>query len=144
MRKVGHYEGEMTWVQGLEKTECVYLILFDKIGSYIGSTGNIIKRFRFYIRDLLLNKYNNKRLQAAFNATSSFDVYELEKITHKNRRTVREQFYIDLFHPELNIKTAGLHYEKERFCFEIANLLTSHNSCDKCPHCGKPLNIEIK
>lgn len=142
MRLVGYFkEGKMSWLQKPDESLCVYLMSFRGIGKYIGSTYNLCKRFKQHVNSLVKNTCQNKRLQTAFNASLSFEVYELEKIASGVGRTLREQFYIDLLKPELNIAPAGIQYESKEYVSELAKLFARHVSC---PHCGKPIRVTLE
>lgn len=124
MEKIGSFKnGVMQWKYKPERAKRVYLISFAQAGIYIGSTIDIYKRFKNFVRGLTRNNYPNWKLQAAFNSSPTFEVYELEKVNPNDRRTIREQFFIDILRPELNICPAGLHYDNKRFARELSELL---------------------
>ena len=145
MEKIGYYQDhKMIWTcETLDKTDRVYMISFPGNGKYIGSTGNIKKRFMGHVGAFEKNAHSNKKLQEAFDTYGRFELYELEKIAPGAGRTIREQFYIDILRPELNIAPAGLHYDSGLFFMEISNLIGKVPPF-VCPHCGKALNVKIE
>lgn len=77
---------------------------------YIGSAINLYKRKNQHFRQLRRGKHPNKLIQNSFNKYGEinfvFDIVEWVEDT--NMLIVKEQYYLDLFKPEMNIlKKAG-------------------------------------
>lgn len=99
-----YQNGRVEW--NTERYDNLVYLLSLEDGCYIGSTTNIRRRLSQYIADLTHNKYPNNILQEAFNKSETFDVFCLEWVNNKEYLRTREQFYIDIISPALNIKTA--------------------------------------
>ena len=81
------------------------LLLNDKI--YIGSAVNLYNRINFHKFQLLKNIHHNILVQRKFNKIN-FLSYEIIEICNKQELIKREQYYIDILKPELNLdKKAG-------------------------------------
>lgn len=104
--------------------------------SYIGSSTNITKRLRKYFCSNYLSskivKYNSRIYKALLNyGYSNFKLEILEYCDNKDLIS-REQYYLDLFKPKLNIcKTAGSmlgfkHSAKTLLKFKNRKTVTSH------------------
>lgn len=77
---------------------------------YIGSSNRIKNRLNKHLRQLNSKKHHSVILQRAWDKYRSdvFEVSFLEILDDENKLLDREQFYIDLLHPEYNIcKIAG-------------------------------------
>lgn len=105
LEKLAVYSGGRIEWETKKFDNLIYLLVFES-GFYIGSTANVRRRLYQYVTDLTLNRYPNAKLQDAFNDSETFVVYCLERVSERENLTKREQFYIDILSPNLNIKTA--------------------------------------
>ena len=81
------------------------LILNNKI--YIGSAINLYSRINLHKFQLLKNKHHNILVQRKFNKIKTLS-YEITETCNKQELIKREQHYIDVLKPELNLdKKAG-------------------------------------
>ena len=146
MQEIGNYqEGHFYWLNpDLSKSAMVYMLSFTEGGIYIGSTGNIGKRIKGHIQFLKSGKHSNKRIQQAFNASCRFGVFMLENLDNATKNTMREQFFINLLHPELNITPIACSRSVYKWDLYREELSASSKSQIVCPQCGKPLNIRIE
>lgn len=71
---------------------------------YIGSAIKIDKRWNIHLHHLRYNKHGNKRLQNHYNKYGEEDlVFSLLLECDKDELLMREQEFIDLYHPFFNI-----------------------------------------
>lgn len=100
----------------LRKQPGVYCIynLIDTC-KYVGGSKNLQARKRQHFSDLKLNKHKNPRLQSAYNTygVSSLLFYVLEYLpsgAFEDDIIDREQYWMDLLHPEYNINLVAGKY----------------------------------
>lgn len=146
MTQIGYYKDScFRWLTPeIQNPAMVYMLSFDDAGIYIGSTYDIKKRIKGHIYSLKEGKCHNKRLQRAFDTLAEFGVFVLERL-YQQKSTMREQFYINLLHPELNetnIASSRTVYNFAQYRKEVFE--ASSKTQITCPHCGKPLNIRIE
>lgn len=94
----------------MEKQSGVYQILCKVTGDrYIGSSGNIQARIREHIYDLRHSIHINYMLMATWvrNGEESFEFSVLEIVSDTSLLFEREQYWLDLLKPELNIATSA-------------------------------------
>lgn len=71
---------------------------------YIGSAGNIYKRWYYHSRRLLLNIHENKRLQNHYNKYGKEDlIFTLMLGCDKSDLISVEQYFLDVYNPFFNI-----------------------------------------
>lgn len=82
----------------------VYIIYSDTKPQwfYIGSTANFQKRWREHIKDLRLNRHTNVILQRIYNKYNDL-VFEVIELTDSKSTLTREQYWLDLLKPTINI-----------------------------------------
>lgn len=81
----------------------------DKI--YVGSTKDFNRRIKTHFRLLESNNHHSNKLQNSFNkyGIDNFLTQVIEEVDDENKLIEREQYWIDILQPELNITlTAGL------------------------------------
>lgn len=71
---------------------------------YVGSSVNIYNRLHEHIHNLKNNKAHNKHFQSSWNkyGEDSF-IYNILEFCEETNRFEREQYYIDIIHPEYNL-----------------------------------------
>lgn len=113
LERIGSYkDGRIEWSTN-NRSPLVYLICFDSELIYIGSTTNLRRRFSQYIADLTHDKYDNLLMQEAFNRYEEFIIYCLEWVDVAFASiNLREQFFINIIAPSLNIRAASSCKEK--------------------------------
>lgn len=72
---------------------------------YIGSSVNFTRRKKLHFRQLRQNKHPNYKIQRLYNKLSedAFVFCVLEYVPDKNDLIPREQYFLDTYHPQLNI-----------------------------------------
>lgn len=86
----------------LTKSNIIYMIIIDT-HFYIGSTSRPLKeRLREHKRLLSKDKHYNKKMQSWFNINKEFTVKVMEE-TSRFCLCEREQYWINLLHPDINI-----------------------------------------
>lgn len=86
---------------------------------YIGSSVNIVRRWKGHLKGLQLGKHGNQRLQRAFDKYGE-ENFVFEVIEETEDLIAREQFYLDTSHPEYNISPTArncagtIHSEENR------------------------------
>lgn len=71
---------------------------------YIGSSVNIYNRLHEHIHNLKNNKAHNKHFQSAWNKYGEDNfIYGVLEYCSKDLQFEREQYYLDLIHPEYNL-----------------------------------------
>ncbi len=96
----------------------IYQIVNTANGKrYIGSSKDLKTRRRSHFKELKENLHYNERLQNSWNKHSeaNFQFRILETVEKEEDLILREQYYIDTFHPEYNIyRIAGSPLGAER------------------------------
>lgn len=71
---------------------------------YVGSSINIYNRLHEHVHNLKNNKAHNKHLQASWNKYGEDNfIYNVLEFCSEDLQFEREQYYIDLIHPEYNL-----------------------------------------
>lgn len=97
----------------------VYLINID-CHFYVGSTTiSFHKRWGKHLRDLQANRHVNCHLQRAFNKYHKIRFVVLEICQERSKVLQREQYYLDVLSPDLNIcriagNTLGVHRTEQQ------------------------------
>jgi len=106
---------------------------------YIGSTVNIGNRWREHRRKLNSRIHNNKYLQRAWNkyGWEKFRFEILESVLKKSNLLDREQYYLDLFNPEYNIRKIAESNFGIRHSEEKKIMFSKQRSGEKNPMYGR-------
>ena len=82
--------------------------------KYVGSTVDFERRWKRHLDNLRKGRHHNSRLQRAYNKYGEgvFEFSVLEYVGTNRNLLEREQFYINLLHPEYNVLRA---YPRPRF-----------------------------
>lgn len=121
---------------------CIYEIVNIKNNKrYIGSAKDFQRRKRTHLNLLKKQKHHSSKLQNSYNKYGEyhFHFYIIEEVQDLKDLIVREQFYLDLIKPELNMTlTAGLNSSQ--------GLKRSKTTCEKISKAltGKKLSDETK
>ncbi len=87
---------------------CIYKITNNVTGKiYIGSAVNFRKRKNAHLSALQNNRHENRYLQRAYNSSKESFVFEIIEELHttiKEDIIKKEQYYLDRFKPDYNIK----------------------------------------
>lgn len=92
--------------------QAVYLIRNTSNGKgYIGSTSDYYRRRCAHLSTLRKNRHHSILLQRAFNkhGEATFEFSILEKVDNFDSLIIREQKYLDFFHPIYNISETADH-----------------------------------
>ncbi len=139
----------------------VYILDFGGNNQYIGSTLNLKNRLKQHVECLKENRHTNK-MQFAQEVSGVFNVYILLYLPSASEEDLREaeKSMIHLLHPRLNEQIPMNSSLKVNRMWSKVELIGSKKECDgsykrtyksvtsnpneKCPHCGKPINITIE
>ena len=87
----------------LGKSGIYSLINIENGKRYIGSSKNLYNRLNDHLSLLRTNKSHNKHLQSSWNKNGEDNfIYSVLELCEEEIRFEREQYYIDIIHPEFN------------------------------------------
>lgn len=89
-----------------EKSGIYMLINSENNKRYVGSSKNLYDRLHQHFHNLKYNKHHSLHLQASYNkyGESNFE-YEVLEFCDLENLYEREQYYLDILHPEYNKRT---------------------------------------
>ena len=84
----------------------IYKITAKHSGEfYIGSSNDISRRWERHRHYFKLNQHQNRFLQRIYNKHGQDNfIYEIIELIEKDKLEEREQYYMDLLHPALNLR----------------------------------------
>lgn len=86
---------------------------------YIGSSVKVKNRLNRHLSSLRNNKHDNKHLQNIFNKYGENNLLcELVEYCESTQQFVREQYYVDMLYPEINIRVVEVNSKKGIPCSE--------------------------
>lgn len=93
-----YYGGEVS------KIPAIYMFVIGD-SFYIGSSNNIGYRFLNHAQGMTTYNHSNNKVNRAYQIHQKCDFYIVEEIQVRGDLKKREQYYIDLLKPDLNIGT---------------------------------------